>query len=131
VRQSKGSERTSQGLAVDIKGVGGFVAVPPSHRGGDGASYRFLVGAFDAVDRLPPISPKGQSLLDARSPDQGRFAPLADGARRVANVSGRCATRIVEGTRNDELFKLALIGAYRFTSVEGLIADLQEDNLAF
>jgi hypothetical protein len=50
--------RKSEGLAVDIKGIGGQVVVPPSVRFNgefEGRVYGFLAGSWDDLTRLPTI----------------------------------------------------------------------------
>jgi hypothetical protein len=52
--------RQSEGLPIDLKGIGGFTVCPPSvrpsgpHKGG---RYRLVRGDWEAVRDLPPINP--------------------------------------------------------------------------
>ena len=58
--QSNGEPNIPQarmGMAVDVKGAGGVVVVPPSYHRGTGTPYTFLEGSWDDLDRLPKIRP--------------------------------------------------------------------------
>jgi hypothetical protein len=77
------------GLKIDIRGQGGIVAAPPSHRGDQDRAYVFLDGGLECLDDLRPIRTADNSLQ-------------RDMAVR-ANV----------GQRNDWLFKQLLIPARR------------------
>ncbi len=75
--------RRSEGLEVDIKGVGGFVVVPPSVRPSGphaGKLYSFVEGGWDDVARLPAIRPGSLPEL-ARATPGARPAPIPDGTR--------------------------------------------------
>jgi hypothetical protein len=93
--------RKVEGLAVDIKGKGGQVVVPPSVRfNGQYAShcYGFLAGSWDELPRLPTIH--GGAL----APDCGP-APTRNGATPNAAGPGSMPSRAVkEGYRNNLLF---------------------------
>lgn len=109
----------SHGLAVDIKGAGGFVVVPPA-RGAGRPAYRFLEGGFDEVERLPSISSAGRAWLAGRPAAIQRPAPRDGGGGTIE-----------EGRRNKMLFKYGLLSASSCSSVAALITSLQEDNLTF
>jgi len=82
----------SEGLPVDIKGIGGFVVAPPSVRpnGRDaGKCYRIVKGSWDDLPRLTTIKPGS--------------LPAARPAPRVG-VAGD----VLEGTRNNTMLKLLL-----------------------
>lgn len=69
------------GLAVDIRGIGGYVVVPPSVRPSvpyAGESYRFLKGGWEELPRLPPLK---AGSLRARL---GRSVTAQEGARNNA-----------------------------------------------
>ncbi len=81
--------RVQDGLPVDVKGVDGFVVVPPSVRPSGahaGKSYAFLAGSWADLERLPKI--KAGSLTGK----PGRF-----------DLHG-----VEEGQRGNALFKLLL-----------------------
>jgi DNA-binding XRE family transcriptional regulator len=83
------------GLAVDVKGVGGFVVAPPSVRPSGphaGTAYRFFRGSWDDLPALSKI--KAGALPAARS--SPRYA--APGA-------------VIEGNRNNSLFRYCLAEA--------------------
>jgi bifunctional DNA primase/polymerase-like protein/primase-like protein len=91
----------AEGLAVDIKGRGGFVVVPPSVRPAGqhaGRSYGFLVGDWNDLQRLPPIRP---------------------GALRTA-LGARPLRAVREGHRNNMLFSSLLRHAHACDSIEAL-----------
>ena len=86
-----GDLRRTEGLSVDLKGIGGFVVVPPSVRpSGEhaGKLYRILEGTWEDVARLPTIKPG--SLPAPATAQQGR------------------PDRIQDGVRHDELFRRGL-----------------------
>ena len=86
-----GDLRRTEQLPVDLKGIGGFVVVPPSVRpAGEhaGKPYRILEGTWGDVARLPTIKPG--SLPAPATAQQGR------------------PDRIPDGVRHDELFQRGL-----------------------
>jgi hypothetical protein len=92
--------RTSEGLAVDIKGIGGQVVVPPSVRfTGEhaGRSYGFLTGSWDELKRLPAIFP------GTRPQDRAQGQGSAHPASVPSNPPIRLRA-VKEGYRNDVLF---------------------------
>jgi len=59
-----------EGLAVDLKGIGGFIVVPPSVRAtGEhrGRSYNFVRGSWDDLECLPSIRPDSTSIATGRN----------------------------------------------------------------
>ena len=48
--------RTSHGLAVDIKALGGYVLVPPSTRPRDQKAYTFYSGDWSELENLPEFN---------------------------------------------------------------------------
>ncbi len=83
--------RAAEGLAVDVKGVGGFVVVPPSIRPSGkhaGKTYQFLAGSWADLGRLQRAKPGSLPKVDAAAPH----------ALRAVRA----------GTRNNTLFKLLL-----------------------
>ena len=89
-----------EGWAVDVKGIGGFVVVPPSIRPSGvhaGKSYRFIAGSWDDLPNLPTIRAGSLPTKNTAS-DKGR-ADSAD-VERLRTVK--------KGQRNDMLFRLAL-----------------------
>lgn len=84
----KSSNLRSEGLEVDIKGIGGFVVMPPSVRATGqhtGRLYRFIEGSLADLHRLPTA--KSGSL------------PRHESNRRESNC------RVKEGSRNNALFR--------------------------
>jgi hypothetical protein len=94
--------RSSEGLPVDIKGVGGFTVCPPSIRPSGphkGQPYRIVQGAWEDVHQLPTIRPG--SLTTARQ--QPPPKPMPD------------------GTRGNGLFRHALVEARVCDSLDALV----------
>lgn len=90
--------RESEGLAVDIKGAGGFVVAPPSYaRAGPDAGkvYEFISGSWSELANLPAIRP---GSLEASQRE--------DNSTLGEKVEPLCAVRT--GRRNGTLFKLLL-----------------------
>lgn len=101
-------------IPVDIKGIGGFVVVPPSVRpSGDhaGKAYKFVTGGWDDLRRLPRINP---GSLPGRPQ-----APPKPGARQGT---------IPEGTRHDELLQRALKDARCCDCSADLLDSVRGDN---
>jgi hypothetical protein len=86
------------GEPVDIRGVGGFLVVPPSERL-DGRRYEFTRGGIEDLEHLPACK---SGALGARS------FPLSG--------------RIAEGRRNDTLFRLAMMEAHDCITIDELEA---------
>ncbi len=97
-----------QGFAADIKGVGGFVVVPPSTRSGGSGCYRFLVGTLADVGRLPAIAPGGVRLLNLR--------------RSIEVDAGQ---KIGRGKRNIEMFREARLLASTSESEAEVVDELK------
>lgn len=95
-----------EGLAVDLKGKGGFIVVPPSIRPSTGQPYTWLKGCPNDLPKLQAARPG--SIKDANEPE--------------APVSLRA---IKEGRRNDTLFKLLLREA-RHCDSEADLRDVAE-----
>ena len=77
-----GNLRRTEQLPVDLKGIGGFVVVPPSVRPSGkhaGKPYRIVQGAWKDVARLPTIEPG--SLPAPATAQQGRPDRIKDGVR--------------------------------------------------
>jgi hypothetical protein len=86
-----GDLRRTEQLPVDLKGIGGFIVVPPSVRqSGEhaGKPYTILEGTWEDVTGLPVIKP-GSLPAPARA------------------LQGR-SDRIPDGVRHDELFQRGL-----------------------
>ena len=110
----------SGNLKIDVKGVGGFIVIPPSIRqSGEhtGKTYRFVTGSWADVCHLPPVK-------------DGVLASTGDGpgpsGRKTMNCAGDRAQpphgRDV-GRRNQSLFD-ALRAAALETKNLGRLADL-------
>ena len=85
--------RESDGIAVDIKGAGGFVVVPPSLRPNGpyaGTPYKFIAGSWEDLKRLPNLQ---SGALSHERENEGDFDPLK---------------AVKTGRRNSFLFKLLL-----------------------
>ena len=110
------------GLEIDIKGVGGFVVVPPSRRpdaGPDAPAYRFITGDWTEIGSLPVIRPDALEFMP----------PSTDRSRgRLAQTIGN-GKLIGEGERNDRLFRWALRIATGCESEDELIAELHALNI--
>jgi hypothetical protein len=107
--------RSSEGLPVDVKAVGGFVVVPPSVRlSGQhaGKIYSFAKGGWDALPNLPPIKPGSLPEKPATPPPQQRDRP----------------GRIPHGVRNDTLYRLGLREVKTCATEDALIARLRRIN---
>jgi hypothetical protein len=94
-----GTLRKSEGLAIDIKGIGGFVVCPPSIRPSGphkGKLYRLLEGRWEDVKRLPYIKP---GSLPGRPQKAASKVP-----ERVEHP----APPINDGTRHIDLLSLAM-----------------------
>ena len=94
--EKSGSLR-NQGLAVDIKGAGGIVVVPPSVRPRTGRPYTWLKGSLKDLPSLPKARPGSLPLTNERAVPE----PLR---------------AITEGRRNNTLFKLLLREVHRCDS---------------
>src|SRR5215203_6771818 len=71
----------NEDLAVDIKGIGGQVVVPPSIRPSGvhaGRAYEFLAGSWDDLAGLPKIRP---GSLPGRDAGPVRLRAVKDGHR--------------------------------------------------
>jgi hypothetical protein len=95
-----------EGLAVDLKGQGGFIVVPPSFRPSTGQPYTWLKGCPNDLSKLRVVRPG--SVNDANEPE----APVPLRA-------------IKEGRRNGTLFKL-LLREVRHCDSEAALQDVAE-----
>jgi hypothetical protein len=107
-----------EGLAVDVKGVGGFVVVPPSVRPSGpyaGRGYQLLSGSWADLRNLPTI---GSGGLDVRTPMEAG-QPMHLRAVR-------------EGQRNRLLHRLLLRHARHCDSIDDLqdVADTINQDFA-
>ena len=114
------------GLAVDIKGIGGFVVVPPTRRpalGKQGGSslagcYRFLRGSLDDLPGLPAMGEGGAALMLTASPVTTR-----------ASRQDREGRAVLMGERNSTCFSWALRLAPNSPDLAALVGALMEVNL--
>jgi DNA-binding XRE family transcriptional regulator len=94
-----GTLRDREGLAVDIKGIGGMVVVPPSIRYG-GKPYTFAWGSWSDLASLPRIKPGS--------------LPSDEGCKNSTLSAEGCKNRtlslrnVQEGARNRTLFRSLL-----------------------
>ncbi|WP_237213333.1 bifunctional DNA primase/polymerase [Falsiroseomonas oryziterrae] len=120
----------SDGLPIDIKGVGGLVIVPPSCRlpGPDhpGGVYAFICGDWLSLAHLTPMRPDALDRLDDLAAPDRAEAPLTDA--KVCSPIDEIIKIIAKGERNIRLFRLALRDAPSAGSAEELGAILQERN---
>jgi hypothetical protein len=103
-----GDLRRAEHLPVDLKGIGGFIVVPPSVRpSGEhaGKLYRILEGAWEDVTQLPTIKPG--SLPAPATPQQGQ------------------PVRIPDGIRHDELFRRGLREVKACDTLDALVDRLR------
>jgi len=85
--------RDSEGIAVDVKGIGGFVVVPPSIRPNGpyaGEPYGFIDGSWGDLKRLPKLRP-GSLSRERNAAEELHFLRA-----------------VKTGRRNDVLFKRLL-----------------------
>jgi DNA-binding XRE family transcriptional regulator len=109
--------RSSHGLAIDIKGRGGYVLVPPSIRLDGphaGRRYEIISGSWNDIRSLP-------TMIPLETPSKSRATPAAPVPLRAIEV----------GHRNDMLFKRLLREARHVDCPEDLIdiARTFNDNL--
>jgi hypothetical protein len=93
-------------LPVDIKGLGGYVAAPPSRRPAGrtaGRRYRILKGSWDDINQLPALRPG--SVPTTHTGDSTELIRLR---------------AIVEGQRNKTLFKALLRHARSCDTLDAL-----------
>lgn len=91
------------GYQADVKGVGGFVVVPPSVRPSGrhaGEGYIFLAGDWDALSVLPPLRPDARIALRLDTQTKGTGSI---GGRRPSDDPA-----IRSGRRNNHLFRCLL-----------------------
>jgi len=88
--RSTGEKTTTRldGAPIDVRGIGGFIVGPPTIRP-DGGSYRFLLGTWAELDRLPP--PRPGSL------------PTTETTTKLRTIAA--GEMVKEGGRNDALFR--------------------------
>ncbi|WP_298466023.1 bifunctional DNA primase/polymerase [uncultured Erythrobacter sp.] len=111
---------------IDILGDG-FVVAPPSE--GSKAPYEFVEGSLDDIANLPRrATGPHTSLVYNRDTPSLCLSPLPKG--RVENPAERNETGKV-GTRNNELWRTAMILARQSNSLEQLMAKTMETNRAF
>ncbi len=95
--------------AGDIKGAGGFIVVPPSQRepcdGQPGGEYRFVSGSWADLSRLPTMHRGVRDVLYAEVRKAERLA-LPRRFDSLTTTDGE--TVVLEGERNDTLFRYAL-----------------------
>lgn len=122
--------RASEGLPVDVKGggasKGGFIVVPPSRRPSGqhaGKQYYFERGTWDDLARLPGI--RVGSLPEITS----RFGERDPHAEVVGDDS--FAGAVVQGERNETLFRKLKSVAQRLASFEELLHIAADINLGF
>ena len=97
--------RQSEGLPVDLKGVGGLVIAPPSRRltgEHEGKLYSIVQGRWEDVARLRPVKP-------GSLPTNRQSVPKP----------------MPEGTRGNELFRHAMIEARSCDTFEQLLDKLR------
>ena len=111
--------RPSEGLAVDIKGLGGLIIAPPSISAQIGRGYRFHTGSWAELSELPVI--RADTLRGGHAPDRQSRAMQSDQTSRTE-----------VGQRNDTLFRELLKHAPHCDEFDALL-DVAEtkNNFAF
>jgi hypothetical protein len=112
------------GLKGDIKADGGQVVVPPSYNRQTGSAYSFLKGTWDDLKDLPEF--RDPRLVGA-GPDQAR-EPKKKANRGEQTSLERQSGKILEGSRNDTLFRLGLAIADEAHTIDELDAGLRHLN---
>ncbi len=111
--------RPIKGHAIDVLGEGGYCVAPPSVRP-NGGKYEFLEGSLDRVADLPTICPEAlESLLPAHT------ASLKEEIGTALD-----AAEVLPGSRNESLFSLARTLAADAVSMEALLSQLRQANIA-
>ncbi len=103
------------GLCADVKGLGGFIVVPPSFR--EAGCYEFISGAWTSLDVLPFLGPRGLQLLTARSVKESKSASKGSAAQKSPLVH--------PGNRNRHIFDRSRLIAKGCDSLEELLQDAE------
>jgi hypothetical protein len=100
-----------EGFAVDIKGVGGMVVVPPSVRPDrGGAAYAFLAGSWTDLTSLPTMNPGALPAPAPRAEPSPTVPPDRQAVRqgeRNDRMFGYCLGQVPHCGKVDELFAMA------------------------
>ncbi len=104
------------GLTVDVRGHGGFIALPPSQRLGAGL-YEFVEGGLADVAHLPVVTPGSVPLANDNSQRTARRRPNGEAGSR--------------GDRNKRLFDEACRVAHKCRSHNELLDRIQGTNIAW
>jgi hypothetical protein len=108
----------SHGPDVDVRGVGGIAVVPPSVRkSGDhaGQYYEFISGSWSDLPRLPYLRDGSLSFDIDEQPQE----------------STKSNRRVVEGIRNDTLFRFLKDQARNYDTPEDLLGVAYTRNMEF
>ncbi len=118
-----------EGLAVDVKGAGGFVVAPPSIRPSGpytGKAYELLSGSWADLCRLPPVRPgslpeRSDRRASQRREDTGSTSRNErSAADKDAEPEATPLRAVRQGQRNTTLFRSLLPHARHCDDVDAL-----------
>jgi hypothetical protein len=99
-RGERCADLRTKGYCADVRGIGGFIVVPPSVRPSGahaGVQYRFLSGGLETLADLPGIREEAAEVFGLRKTDR---------VRRPAEEE--VSSRLLPGQRNSAMFRQCL-----------------------
>ncbi len=115
-------------LKIDVKGVGGFIVIPPSiRRAGEhaGKTYRFIAGSWADICLLPPVRAGALDSAFYRRPSLSRTRTYRPSEKNEAPLGGDV------GHRNSTLFNALRAAAVEAESRNQLVHLAATLNQAF